>query len=99
MKGAALLPGLPGRNWKLTDLYRYFFNEDQPHPHNALCDALATAKCFFRERELLHVPPDYFYRQNPVILYDRYRYNTKRIGIVLVVFICLLLVIFFLSFR
>ncbi len=36
---------------RLGDLYNLLFNEEQPGQHNALADALATARCYFALRQ------------------------------------------------
>lgn len=81
------------RQMKLVDLYRYLFSEEQPCPHNALYDAIATAKCFFQERELLSLTQKEIYNQKPFIKNSQFQRNTKRLGAIIVVAIFVLLAI------
>ena len=47
------IPGNYGYKWpKLSELYRILFKEDFEDAHNAAADIKATAKCFWRLKEL-----------------------------------------------
>ena len=47
------IPGLYGYKWpKLSELHIKLFNEDFQEAHNALADIEATAKCFWKLKEL-----------------------------------------------
>jgi len=47
------IPGDYGYKWpKLAELYRILFKEDFADAHNAATDIKATAKCFWRLKEL-----------------------------------------------
>ncbi|WP_447640215.1 MULTISPECIES: 3'-5' exonuclease [Chitinophagaceae] len=88
------------RRMKLTELYHYLFSEGQPYPHHALYDALATARCFFKERELLSIDWNEAREQNPVVRDHQYERNTRKIGIIVVAAVILLLIILiYSSFR
>lgn len=88
------------RQMKLVELYHYLFTEEQPFPHNAFYDALATARCFFKEKEILSLAQAQILAQRPVVNDHQYRSNTRKIGIVIVAAVVLLLVIVvYSSFR
>jgi DNA polymerase III epsilon subunit-like protein len=57
MKNSTNLCRLPGRfgkyKWpKLTELYRYLFDEDFEGAHDALADVRATRRCYYRLKEI-----------------------------------------------
>ena len=61
MKSSTNLCKLPGRfgkyKWpKLTELYRFLFNEDFEGAHDALADVRATRRCFYKLKEILLSP-------------------------------------------
>ncbi|MFT4202713.1 MAG: 3'-5' exonuclease [Chitinophagaceae bacterium] len=80
------------KQMKLVELYHYLFAEEQPFPHDALYDAQATARCFFKEKEILSLSPCQISEQQPVKS-SRYEHNTKRLGIVIVVAVVVLIVV------
>ena len=58
MKSSTDLCKLPGKfgkyKWpKLTELYRYLFDEEFEGAHDALADVRATRRCFYRLKEIL----------------------------------------------
>jgi len=58
MQNSTNLCKLPGRfgkfKWpKLTELYRYLFNEEFEGAHDALADVKATRRCYYRLKEIL----------------------------------------------
>lgn len=58
MKSSTDLCKLPGRygkyKWpKLTELYKFLFDEEMENAHDALADVRATRKCYYRLKELL----------------------------------------------
>lgn len=58
MKNSTNLCKLPGRfgkyKWpKLTELYRFLFDEDFEGAHDALVDVRATRRCYYRLKEIL----------------------------------------------
>ena len=79
------------RQMRLADLYYYLFAEEQPFPHNALYDALATARCYFRERELLSLGPSEMLSQRPFVKDERCRRHTRVLGFVVAAAALLLL--------
>lgn len=58
MKESTNLCQLPGRfgkfKWpKLTELYKFLFEEEMENAHDALADVRATRKCYYRLKETL----------------------------------------------
>ena len=58
MKSSTNLCRLPGRygnfKWpKLTELYKFLFNEEMEGAHDAMVDVRATRKCYYRLKEVL----------------------------------------------
>ena len=58
MKSSTDLCKLPGKygkyKWpKLTELYRFLFNEDFEGAHDALADVRATRRCYYKLKEIL----------------------------------------------
>lgn len=72
------------RQLKLVDLYHYLFSENQPFPHNAQYDALATARCFFKEKEILSMTQRDILSQKPVVENIQYHRNTRKLGFAVV---------------
>lgn len=101
MLGAVALPHLErnNRQLKLTELYHYLFSEEQPFPHNALYDALATARCFFKEREILSLSQNEIVSQKPIFKDHQYQQRTRKIGVALFVAAIVLLAVLIYSCR
>jgi DNA polymerase III epsilon subunit-like protein len=58
MKSTTDLCRLPGRygnfKWpKLTELYKFLFNEEMEGAHDAMVDVRATRRCYYRLKEVL----------------------------------------------
>lgn len=90
MQASARLPQMNvNRQLRLVDLYRYFFSEEQPFPHNALYDAEAAARCFFQMRDIIPLTREDVIKQKPVRLESQFQRNTRMLGVAIVVAILL----------
>lgn len=60
------IPSMRGYKWpKLEELHRFLFHSEFEGAHDALNDVLATAKCFFKLRELGYIPAEALQPRQP----------------------------------
>jgi len=78
---------------RLGDLYRFLFNQELEHQHNALNDVIATAQSFFELLKRGEIDDELILKQQSLKKYD-HPFN-RFIGWVVVLLILLLVIILF----